>query len=190
MLDNEQVKILKQEANEKIQKSVESYEKHLLSVRTGRASTNLLDSIKVDYYGSMNSIEQLATITVPEPRMILITVWDKSSVFAIETAIRSSNLGINPLVDGTKIKLPIPPLNEERRKELVKKSSEYVEMAKVAVRNIRHHFLNELKSLQKNKEISEDECKIETDHFEKNIKAINEKIDDIFSKKSKEIMSI
>jgi ribosome recycling factor len=171
MLDNEQVKILKQEANEKIQKSVESYEKHLLSVRTGRASTNLLDSIKVDYYGSMNSIEQLATITVPEPRMILITVWDKSS-------------------DITKIKLPIPPLNEERRKELVKKSSEYVEMAKVAVRNIRHHFLNELKSLQKNKEISEDECKIETDHFEKNIKAINEKIDDIFSKKSKEIMSI
>lgn len=181
---------LKKESILKLDKALESLNKDLSSLRVGRASADMLNTIKVDYYGSFVPIEQVGNITIPEPRMIVINLWDKSSIIPLETALRSSNLGINPIVDGTKIKLPIPPLTEERRKELAKKASEYAEKSKIAIRQIRKIFLDDVKDLQKNKLISEDELKTASDSFEKTIKNYITDVDNIVSLKAKDIMSL
>ncbi len=190
MSDIFDVKKLKEDIKFKLDKSIESLNKDLSSLRTGRASANILDPIKVDYYGAMVPIEQIGNISVPDPRLIVITLWDKASIIPLESAIKASNLGINPVVDGTRIKLPIPPLTEERRKELVKKASEYVEKSKIAIRQIRKIFLDDLKLIQKNKLISEDDFEIESDSFEKIIKNYIQEVDKIFNTKSKDIMNI
>ncbi|MDR0484005.1 MAG: ribosome recycling factor [Alphaproteobacteria bacterium] len=181
---------LKSASNLKLEKTLDSLDKDLHTLRTGRATPAMLDGVKVENYGQFVPIANVGTISSPDPRTILITVWDKALVFQVESAIHSSDLGINPVVEGVKIKLPIPPLTEERRKEMTKKASEYAEKAKIAVRQIRKNYLEDLKTAQKNKFLSEDDLKRESENFEKTIKSFNDKIDTNAAKKSKEIMTI
>ena len=139
--------------------ALESLKHDLAGLRTGRASTALLDPIQVEVYGANMPIAQVATVSVPEPRLISVQVWDRSNVTPVEKAIRNAGLGINPIVDGQVIRLPIPDLTEERRKELAKLAGQYAEKARVAVRNVRRDGMDALKADEKKKEISEDEHK-------------------------------
>ena len=174
----------------KMDKSIQSFKKDISTLRTGRANTNMLDTIRVDVYGQFMPIEQLATISVPEARLISVQVWDKANTQLIESSIQKSELGINPQVDGQIIRLRIPDLTEERRKDLIKILKNMGEKSKVAVRNIRREANEELKKLLKSKEIGEDEEK----SFEKNIQKITDDhikiVDDRVSTKEKEIMTI
>ena len=174
----------------KMDKSIEAFTKELSSLRTGRANAAMLDLVKVDVYGQQMPINQVGSITTPEPRMINIQVWDQNNVTLVDAAIKKSELGLNPQVDGQLIRLPIPELNEERRTELKKMIKSMGEKCKVSVRNIRREANEELKKLLKSKEIGEDEEK----SFEKNIQNITDKhisiIDDKVSSKEKEIMTI
>ena len=174
----------------KMVKTIEVFTKELNSLRTGRASANMLDLIKVDVYGQKMPINQLGTITTPEPRTINIQVWDLNNVSLVDSAIKKSELGLNPQIDGQLIRLPIPDLSEERRVELKKIVKSTGEKCKVSIRNIRREANDELKKLLKSKEISEDDEKkfekIIQDYTDNNIKIIDEKV----SFKEKEIMTI
>src|SRR5574338_560175 len=139
--------------------ALEALRHDLGGLRTGRASTALLDPVHVEVYGSSMPLNQVATVSTPEPRMLSVQVWDRSNVQPVEKAIRSAGLGINPIVDGQTIRLPIPDLTEERRKELAKLASQYAEKARVAIRNVRRDGMDALKADEKKKEISEDEHK-------------------------------
>jgi ribosome recycling factor len=139
--------------------AVESLKHDLGGLRTGRASTALLDPINVEVYGAQMPLNQVATVSAPEPRLLSVQVWDKSNVNSVEKAIRNAGLGINPISDGQVIRLPIPELTEERRKELAKLASQYAEKARIAVRNVRRDGMDALKTDEKKKEISEDEHK-------------------------------
>ena len=139
--------------------ATESLKSDLVGLRTGRASTNLLDPITVEVYGAQMPLNQVATVSAPEPRLLSVQVWDKGNVNAVEKAIRSAGLGINPISDGTMIRLPIPDLTEERRKELAKLAGQYAEKARIAVRNVRRDGMDALKTDEKKHEISEDERK-------------------------------
>ena len=171
-------------------KSIISLKKDISTLRTGRANINMLDTIKVDVYGQMMPIEQLATVSVPEARLISIQVWDKSNTTIIESAIQKSELGINPQIDGQTIRLRIPDLTEERRKELIKILKNMGEKGKIAIRNIRREANEELKKKLKDKIISEDQNK----NFEKNIQKLTdhnvENIEKILNDKEKEISQI
>ena len=171
-------------------KSIEALTKELSSLRTGRANAAMLDLIKVDVYGQQMPINQIGSITTPEPRMINIQVWDQNNVPLVDSAIKKSELGLNPQIDGQLIRLPIPELNEERRTELKKMIKSMGEKCKVSIRNIRRDANDELKRLLKSKEIGEDEEKT----FEKNVQNITDKhiqvVDDKVSTKEKEIMTI
>ena len=173
-----------------MEKSIFSLKKDISTLRTGRANTNMLDTIKVDVYGQLMPIEQLATISVPEARLISIQVWDKSNVELIDSVIKKSELGINPQVDGQVIRLRVPDLTEERRKELIKVLKNMGEKGKVAIRNIRREANEELKKKLKDKIISEDQSK----NFEKNIQKLTdlniENIEKILTNKEKEISQI
>jgi len=175
---------------EKMTKTLDLFSKELSSLRTGRANASMLDLIKVDVYGQKMPINQLATITIPEPRTINIQVWDINNVNLIDSAIKKSELGLNPQIDGQLMRLPIPDLNEERRSELKKIIKSTGEKCKVSIRNIRREANDELKKLLKSKEISEDEEK----KAEKNIQNITDAniklIDDKVISKEKEIMTI
>jgi len=175
---------------DKMNKTIELFSKELSSLRTGRANASMLDLIKVDVYGQKMPVNQLATITAPEPRTINVQVWDVNNVPLIDSAIRKSELGLNPQIDGQLMRLPIPDLNEERRTELKKIIKSTGEKCKVSIRNIRREGNDELKKLLKLKEISEDEEKksekIIQDITDSNIKLIDEKI----ISKEKEIMKI
>ena len=174
----------------KMDKSIQSLKKDLSTLRTGRANSSMLDTIKVDVYGQMMPIEQLGTISVPEARLISIQVWDKANITLIDSAIQKSELGINPQTDGQTIRLRIPDLTEERRKELIKVLKNMGEKGKVSIRNIRREANENLKKNLKEKTISEDENK----NFEKNIQKITdtniENIDKILAEKEKEILQI
>ena len=174
----------------KMDKSVLSLKKDISTLRTGRANINMLDTIKVDVYGQLMPIDQLATISVPEARLISIQVWDKSNITLIESTIQKSELGINPQVDGQIVRLRIPDLTEERRKDLIKVLKNMGEKSKVAIRNIRREANEELKKKLKEKKISEDDNK----NFEKNIQKLTdlniEIIDKILTEKEKEIIQI
>ena len=174
----------------KMDKSIEAFTKELSSLRTGRANAAMLDLIKVDVYGQQMPINQIGSITTPEPRMINIQVWDQNNVPLIDAAIKKSELGLNPQIDGQLIRLPIPELNEERRTELKKLIKSMGEKCKVSIRNIRRDANDELKKLLKSKEIGEDQEKI----FEKNVQNITDKhisiVDEKVSTKEKEIMTI
>ena len=174
----------------KMSKSIQSLKKDLSTLRTGRANTNMLDTIKVDVYGQLMPIDQLATVSVPEARLISIQVWDKANVNIIESSIQKSELGVNPQIDGQIIRLRIPDLTEERRKELIKVLKNMGEKGKIAVRNIRREANEELKKKLKDKVISEDQNK----NFEKNIQKITDNsidnIDKILTNKEKEISQI
>ena len=169
----------------KMDKSINSFKKDISTLRTGRANTNMLDTIKVDVYGQLMPIEQLATISVPEARLISIQVWDKANIQLIESAIQKSELGINPQIDGQIIRLRIPDLTEERRKELTKILKNMGEKSKVAIRNIRREANEDLKKKLKGKIISEDQNK----NYEKNIQKLTdthiENLEKILSEKEK-----
>ena len=174
----------------KMDKSIQSFKKDISTLRTGRANTNMLDIIKVDVYGQLMPVEQLATINVPEARLISVQVWDKTNVTLIESAIQKSELGINPQIDGQTIRLRIPDLTEERRKELIKILKNMGEKGKIAIRNIRREANEELKKKLKDKIISEDL----SNNFEKNIQKLTdtsiENIEKILAAKEKEIIQI
>ncbi len=174
----------------KMDKTILSFKKDISTLRTGRANTNMLDTIKVDVYGQMMPIEQLATISVPEARLISIQVWDKANTSIIESAIQKSELGINPQIDGQLIRLRIPDLTEERRKELIKILKNMEEKSKISIRNVRREANEELKKKLKEKSISEDENK----NFEKSIQKLTDKnidtIEKISLEKEKEISQI
>ena len=176
--------------NLKMDKAIEVFSKELSSLRTGRANSAMLDIIKVDVYGQQMPINQIGSITTPEPRMINIQVWDLNNVQLIDAAIKKSELGLNPQIDGQLIRLPIPELNEERRIELKKLIKSMGEKCKISIRNIRRDANEELKKLLKSKKIGEDEEK----SFEKNVQNITDKhiqtVDEKVSSKEKEIMTI
>ena len=174
----------------KMDKAIEVFSKELSSLRTGRANASMLDLIKVDVYGQQMPINQIGSITTPEPRMINIQVWDVNNVSLIDAAIKKSDLGLNPQIDGQLIRLPVPELNEERRTELKKLIKSIGEKCKVSIRNVRREANEDLKKLLKSKKIGEDEEKI----FEKKVQAITDdhikSVDDKVSFKEKEIMTI
>ena len=174
----------------KMDKAIEVFVKELSTLRTGRANAAMLDLIKVDVYGQQMPINQVGSITTPEPRMINIQVWDQNNVNLIDAAIKKSELGLNPQIDGNLIRLPVPELNEERRTELKKLIKSMGEKCKISIRNIRRDANEELKKLLKSKEIGEDEEK----SFEKNVQLITDEhikiVDEKISTKEKEIMTI
>ena len=174
----------------KMDKAIDVFSKELASLRTGRANTAMLDLVKVDVYGQQMPINQVGSITTPEPRTINIQVWDQNNVSLVDAAIKKSELGLNPQIDGQLIRLPIPELNEERRTELKKLIKSMGEKCKISIRNIRRDANEELKKLLKSKEIGEDQEK----SFEKNVQNITDKhiqtVDEKVSSKEKEIMTI
>jgi ribosome recycling factor len=174
----------------KMDKAIEVFSKELSSLRTGRANAAMLDLVKVDVYGQQMPINQIGSITTPEPRMINIQVWDLNNVALVDAAIKKSELGLNPQIDGQLVRLPIPELNEERRTELKKLIKSMGEKCKISIRNIRRDANEELKKLLKSKEIGEDDEK----SFEKNVQTITDKhisiVDEKVSSKEKEIMTI
>jgi ribosome recycling factor len=163
-----------------------SLKQEFASLRTGRASASILDPIQVEAYGQMTPINQLGTINVPEPRMVSINIWDKSIVGKVEKAIRASGLGINPVVDGTILRLPIPELNEERRRDLAKVAGQYAEHARVAVRNVRRDAMDSVKKA----DISEDDRKMWTDEIQSLTDAAIKRIDEALEAKQQEIMQV
>ncbi len=174
----------------KMDKTILSYKKDLSTLRTGRANASMLDMIKVDVYGQMMPINQLASVSVPEARLITIQVWDQANIKAVDSAIQKSDLGINPQIDGSVLRIRIPDLTEERRKDLIKVLKNIGEKNKVSIRNIRREANDELKNLIKDKKISEDENKL----FEKNIQKVTDdhivNIEKILSEKEKEILQV
>ncbi|QKV18102.1 ribosome recycling factor [Oricola thermophila] len=170
--------------------AVSAFKGDLGGLRTGRASASLLEPITVDAYGSQMPINQVANITVPEPRMLAVSVWDKSMVQAVEKAIRESSLGLNPMTDGTTVRVPLPELNEERRRELVKIAHQYAENARIAVRHVRRDGMETLKRLEKDGEISQDESRDKADDVQKQTDQTIATIDSLLEEKEKEIMHV
>ena len=168
--------------------AVESLKHDLSGLRTGRANTALLEPIQVEVYGAMMPIVQVATLSAPEPRMLSVQVWDKSNVTPVEKAIRSAGLGLNPINDGQTLRLPIPDLTEERRKELAKLAGQYAEKARVAIRNVRRDGMENLKADENKKEISEDDRKRGETEVQKLTDETIKAADEVFAHKEKEIL--
>ncbi len=178
----------KQDLDRRMHGALEVLKHDLAGLRTGRASTALLDPIQVEVYGAMMPISQVATVSVPEARLLSVQVWDRSNIGAVEKAIRNAGLGINPIVDGQLIRLPIPDLTEERRKELAKLAGQYAEKARVAVRNVRRDGMDALKTDEKKHEISEDEHKRLSAEVQKMTDAVIADIDAAAHAKEQEIL--
>ena len=174
----------------RMQASIASYKHDLGGLRTGRASASLLDPIQVEAYGSLMPLNQVATVTVPEPRMLSVQVWDKSMALAVDKAIRESSLGLNPQTEGQVIRIRIPELNEQRRKEMVKVAHKYAEEARVAVRHIRRDGLDLLKKLEKDGKLSEDDAARQSEQVQKATDQSVSEIDQILAAKEKEIMQV
>ena len=175
---------------EKMLKSVDILKKEFSGLRTGRASVGLLEPIQVDAYGSKVPLSQVSAISVPESRMLAVQVWDNSLISVVENAIRTANLGLNPMTEGNLIRLPIPDLTEERRKEIAKLASKYSEDTKISVRNVRRDAMDHLKESEKNKEISKDELFKHSDQIQKLTDKIILLIDELFYEKEKDILQI
>ena len=170
--------------------AIESLRKEFGGLRTGRASASLLDPIKVDAYGSLTPINQIGTVSVPEPRMISVQIWDRSMVGAADKAIRNSGLGLNPVVEGQLLRIPIPPLNEERRAEIAKLAGNYAEQARIAVRNVRRDGMDALKKMEKAGDLSEDEQKAFSEDVQKLTDEAIKRIDESLKAKQEEIMQV
>jgi ribosome recycling factor len=170
--------------------AISTLKQEYAGLRTGRASASLLDPVVAEAYGQTMKVTELATVNVPEPRLITLTVWDKGTVVAVDKAIRNAGIGLNPQVDGTLIRIPIPPLNEERRKELSKLAGKYAEAARVAVRNVRRDGMDHLKRLEKDHVIGEDQHKKQADEVQKMTDAEIKEIDTALANKEKEIMQV
>ncbi|MEO1029114.1 MAG: ribosome recycling factor [Pseudomonadota bacterium] len=167
-----------------------SLSKEFGGLRTGRASVNLLDTIQVPAYGGMSPLNQVGSVSVPEARMLAVNIWDKSLVGAVDKAIRDSGLGLNPVVDGTNLRIPIPPLNEERRAELSKVAGQYAESARIAVRNVRRDGMDALKKMEKDGDISQDEQKSLEGDVQKLTDEFISKVDEALKSKTAEIMQV
>jgi ribosome recycling factor len=178
----------KADIERRMQGAVDSLKHDLTGLRTGRANTALLDPVQVEVYGSTMPLNQVATISAPEPRMLSVQVWDKANVLAVEKGISRSNLGLNAVVDGQTLRLPLPDLTEERRRELAKLAHKYAENAKIAVRNVRRDGMEALKEDEKKKEISEDERKRHEDEVQKVTDKFVAEVDQVTSLKEKEIL--
>ena len=170
--------------------SIDALRREFSGLRTGRASPHLLDALQVSVYGSKMPVTQVGNVSVPEPRTISIQVWDRSNVSAVEKAIRESNLGLNPVIDGQLIRLPIPPLTAERRKELVKIAHDYAEKSKVAVRNVRREGMDTLKKLEKDGDISEDEHRKESGNVQELTDKYVKEVDNLLAAKEQEIQTV
>lgn len=184
------IKDILKKANDRMLKAVEHVSAEFVKIRTGKASVGLLESVKIDYYGNLTPLNQVANLSTPDFHSIAIQAWDKNVMPIIEKAILNANLGLNPTNDGNLIRVPIPPLNEERRKELVKLTKKIAEDGKISIRNIRRDEIEHLKKTEKEEHISEDERK----HGEKEIQILTDKyikeIDTVLTKKDKEIMEV
>jgi ribosome recycling factor len=177
-------------AKTRMEKALDDFRKELATLRTGRANASLLDSIRVDYHGTLMPVNQLGTVTVPDATIIMVAPWDPTVVPLIDKAIRTSDLGLNPTNDGKVVRVPIPSLTEERRKDIVKHLHKVLENHRTAVRNIRRDLKEAIEKLEKDKKISEDEKKRALDELEKLSQAETRKIEDLSAVKEKEIMSI
>jgi len=184
------IRELRKKANDRMNGAIDALKKDFSAVRTGRASLGLLDGIAIDYYGTMTPLQQLANLSVPDPRQIVIQPWEGKIIPEIEKAIMKSELGLTPMNDGKLIRINIPMLTEERRKQLVKVVKKRSEEAKVAVRNIRRDANEDLKKLEKEEHISEDETKKEHDEIQKMTDSFIRKIDEVLEHKEKEIMEV
>lgn len=178
------------QARVRMEKAVEDFRKELGGLRTGRANVALLDHLRVDYHGTSMPINQLGTLSVPEPTMIVISPWDPGAVAMIDKAIRSSDLGLNPTNDGKVVRVPVPPLTEDRRKEIVKHLHKILENHRTAVRNIRRDIKDHVEKLEKEKKISEDERKRCVEELEKLTHSETKKIEDLSATKEKEILEV
>lgn len=178
------------ELKKKMNSTLEALKKEFAGLRTGRASANLLDTVTVEAYGSRMPLAQVGSVNVPEPRLITVSVWDSAMSKAVEKAIREAGLGLNPQPDGNLIRVPIPQLNEERRKELQKIAGKYSESARVAIRNIRREGMDELKKMEKDKIISEDDVKRKSEEVQKATDEIIAQIDKLLVEKEKDIMVV
>jgi ribosome recycling factor len=176
------------QAKVRMEKAVEDFRRELAGVRTGRANVTLLDHVRVDYHGTPMPVNQLGTLTVPDPMTIVIAPWDPSALQLIDKAIRSAELGLNPASDGKVIRVPIPPLTEERRKDLVKSLHKVLENHRTAVRNVRRDIKEALESLEKEKKISEDERKRSIEELDKVTHSETKKIEDLCAGKEKEVL--
>lgn len=181
---------LRKKSNERMQASIEALKKKFGTVRTGRASLSLLDGLTVDYYGTPTPVQQVASLSIPDSRQLLIQPWEQKIIPEIEKAIMKSDLGLTPMNDGKLIRINIPALTEERRKQLVKVVKKEAEDAKVAVRNIRRDINDELKRLEKEKHVSEDEIKKEHDEIQKITDSFIKKVEELLEHKEKEIMEV
>ncbi len=179
-----------EEAERKMQRSIDHLHQEFAKLRTGRASINLVEDLKVDYYGQQTPLNQAATLGTPDPKTITIQPWDQGLVPAIEKAIQTSDLGLNPSSDGKTIRLSIPPLTEERRKELTKVARKYGEECKVAIRNVRREFNDQLKHLEKKHEISEDDSRKGQDQIQKVTDKFIEEVDTVTQAKEKDVMEV
>lgn len=182
------VKALKADMRRRMEGAVEVFEGDLAGLRTGRANVALLDPVVVEVYGTTTPLNQVATVTTPEPRMLAVQVWDRSNVQPVEKAIRAAGLGLNPIVNGETLRLPIPDLTEERRQELVKLATKYAEKARIAVRNVRRDGNDSLKAAEKKSDISKDEHKRYADEVQKLTDAIIADIDKALAHKDNEIL--
>lgn len=181
---------IKNDAKIRMDKTLESLKSDFGGLRAGRAHASLLDGIMVEAYGSLTPISQVGTVSVPDARTLSVSVWDKSLAKSVEKALRESDLGLNPVSDGNLIRIPIPPLSEERRKELVKVAGKYAEQNKVALRNIRRDALDEVKKLKKDNLISEDEEKRAENEIQKLTDEAVKKVDELQAQKEKDIMQV
>ncbi|MBO8416602.1 MAG: ribosome recycling factor [Proteobacteria bacterium] len=181
---------VKQDANERMQKAIDSLQSRLAKIRTGRAQPGLLDGIMVDYYGAPTPLRQVAQVNVEDARTLKLTVFDRNAIKDVERAIQKSDLGLNPVVAGTDIRVPLPPLTEDRRKELVKVVRGEVEQSRVEIRNVRRDANDKLKKMQKDKSISEDEQRSGEEQIQKLTDGFVKKCDEILSSKEKELMQV
>jgi ribosome recycling factor len=177
-------------AKTRMEKAVDDFRKEAATIRTGRANASLLDNVRVDYHGTPMPLNQLGSLTVPDPTMLVISPWDPGAVALIDKAIRTSDLGLNPTNDGKVVRVPIPSLTEERRKDLVKQLHKVLENHRTAVRNIRRDIKEAIEKLEKEKKISEDEKKRSLDELEKVSHAETKKVEDLCAAKEKEILGI
>ena len=179
-----------EEINHRMQGAVSALRGELAGLRTGRASSSLLEPIHVDAYGTSMPLNQMASVSVPEPRMLSVQVWDKSNVHAVDKAIRESNLGLNPIVEGTLLRIPIPELNAERRQELVKVAHKYAEAARVAVRHVRRDALDGIKKQEKDGEIGQDQAHADGEKVQAMTDATIAEIDQVLTTKEAEITQV
>ena len=189
-LDKPDIKAVRRDVERRMQGAVDTLQKEFGGLRTGRAATSLLEPIMVNAYGAQMPLSQVATIGAPEPRMLSVQVWDRSLVKATEKAIRDSDLGLNPSVDGQLLRIPIPPLTQERRAELAKVAGKYAEEARIAVRNIRRHILDEFKRAEKEGVLSQDEQRDYTGEIQGLTDTFVKKVDEVLEKKEQEIMQV